>query len=386
MADMARWFCPRSRMERRAARRLFRSDHAAVGSLVSVLVIGLLATGCSGNSDRTTESATTTEAPGASTPATRPTTTGVAALEVAAMDVTIDAGPRSGVPVRIWSPIDGGPYPVVVMSHGGGGSGAGYEYLVREWAESGYVVLLPTHRDSLALQRQAGIDVATGFEALRSDIDNPAAWEQRALDVTAVIDRLPEIGDLVPDLAGRVDPSRVAVAGHSFGAFTAMLVAGVEPEAGGEVISVRDERPVAFLLLSPQGVGQQGLTVSSFRNLDRPTLVMTGTLDQGQTARTADGAPQSFEDKLDPFELSPPGEKTAVIIEGATHFTFSGPGSGRALSGVVGDNPDTAPETYDTVVWATLGFLAQHLAPADAGPVDSLVSEDAPSGVVVRRR
>jgi predicted dienelactone hydrolase len=301
-------------------------------------------------------------------------------------DVTIGAGSREDVPLRVWAPVDEGPFPAVVLSHGGGGSGAGFEYLVREWAAAGYVVLLPTHRDSLALQRQGGADMATAFAALRNDVNDPAAWRQRAVEVSAVIDQLPNLGGLVPELGGRVDPSRVVVGGHSFGAFTAMLVAGVEPDVGGAVVGVRDDRPVAFVLLSPQGVGQQGLTASSFAGLDRPALVMTGTLDRGQTALTADGAPQGFEDKLDPFELSPPGDKTAVIIDGATHFTFSGPGSGRALGGLVGDNPDTAPETYDAVVWGTLSFLGEQLPSSSPALREQLDPSNAPAEVMIRRR
>ena len=44
------------------------------------------------------------------------------------------------VPAKIYFPKEGaGPFPVVIFSHGLGGSREGYEYLGRHWAGCGYV-------------------------------------------------------------------------------------------------------------------------------------------------------------------------------------------------------------------------------------------------------
>src|SRR5215510_6060681 len=51
-----------------------------------------------------------------------------------------DARRDRDVPAKIYSPNTGdGPFPVIIFSHGLGGSREGYEYLGRHWASHGYV-------------------------------------------------------------------------------------------------------------------------------------------------------------------------------------------------------------------------------------------------------
>ncbi len=348
--------------------------------MTAALVASLMAQpGCAINHDQPASSPPSSTTQPSGTAGTSPTSSEAEVLAVASSDTTFDAGDRRGIPLRVWAPTTGGPYPVIVFSHGGGGSGQGYEYLVRAWAQHGYVVVLPTHAESIALQKQQGVGVREAVVAVKSAGSNPSAWAQRTIDVSAVLDGLDTLADRLPDLRGRIDSSYVGVAGHSFGAFTAMMVAGVEPDANGTTVDHRDSRPAGFVLLSPQGVGQNGLTATSFQLLDRPTLVMTGTLDEGQNTDTTTGARQTYQQKLDPFRLSPPGQKYSVVIDGASHFTFSGPGSAGALAPFLDQTDDTAPETYQAVIWATLRFWDHVLSPGRAAPGPALAPGDAPN-------
>lgn len=53
------------------------------------------------------------------------------------------------VPVKIYSPKSGAaPFPVIIFSHGLGGSREGYEYLGRHWASHGYVSVHLQHAGS----------------------------------------------------------------------------------------------------------------------------------------------------------------------------------------------------------------------------------------------
>jgi hypothetical protein len=167
-----------------------------------------------------------------------------------------------------------------------------------------------------------------------------------------------------------------------------MLVAGVQPLDGdGVPVDAHDPRPQAVVLLSPQGVGQQGLVASSFARLDRPVLVMTGTADQGQTTDTAEGTAQSYEQKLDPFRLAPPGRATAVVIAGATHFTFAGPDPGplaTALSGGVPSPPGASDDVavLSTAFWeGTLGA-----SPSRDHPLEGFLTSSAATPVTVEQR
>src|SRR5258705_6300260 len=66
-------------------------------------------------------------------------------------DVTLTDSSRSReIPVHVAYPEGAGPFPVIVFSHGAGGSGLTYKALAHFWATHGFVVLAPTHADSLA--------------------------------------------------------------------------------------------------------------------------------------------------------------------------------------------------------------------------------------------
>jgi predicted dienelactone hydrolase len=55
------------------------------------------------------------------------------------LDLSVhDAARNRDIPVRIYLPVNGKPEPVVLFSHGLGGSRAGGEYLGEQWAARGY--------------------------------------------------------------------------------------------------------------------------------------------------------------------------------------------------------------------------------------------------------
>jgi predicted dienelactone hydrolase len=153
---------------------------------------------------------------------------------------------------------------------------------------------------------------------LLQGLSDPEKITDRVTDIVLVIDSLDSLQKTVPALAGRVDAQRIGVGGHSFGAYTAMLIGGVTVDLGGyKGRSFRDERVGCILPISGQGTGQQGLTDTSWAALTLPMMTITGSRDRG-----AGG--QGVEWKKEPFRLSPPGDKYLVVIDGANHFSFGG--------------------------------------------------------------
>jgi poly(3-hydroxybutyrate) depolymerase len=180
-------------------------------------------------------------------------------------------------------PSSGGPYPVIIFSHGSGGTPYAYRELTTHWAAAGFVVIAPTHADSRRLLSEQGLEGRELMLALLRSATDPQAWQRRVGDITTIIDALPTLGSVDRRLAGLADPKRVGVGGHSYGAFTSMLVACAQPRApSGAPVNLRDPRPIAFLLLSAQGAGQQGLEPTSWSTCDRPMMVVTGTEDRGR--------------------------------------------------------------------------------------------------------
>jgi len=250
------------------------------------------------------------------------------------LDFTVRDEERSrDIPLRAFIPADGGPFPVIIFSHGLGGSREVGGDLLGYWAKRGYVVLAPTHRDAGILQELRGRDRDGMRELLTDELTDPDNWKQRVRDVSVIIDAMPALSDSLPALKGKMDATRVGLAGHSYGAFTTMLAAGTTvavPEANepGVEIAMPEERPLAYLVLSGQGVGDASgngaLSESSWSKIDKPMMVMSGSRDY---AMGSEGDPET---RLDAYKFAPNGDKYMLWIEDAAHMSFTGRGARMA--------------------------------------------------------
>jgi predicted dienelactone hydrolase len=250
--------------------------------------------------------------------------------------------------LKVSTPTEGSELPIILLSHGQGYSNHlsslnGYAPLANHWAEQGFVVLQPTHLSSRTLNLPADTPGA------------PMFWKQRAEDMSAIIDRLDEIEKAVPQLRGRLDRTKIAVAGHSMGGHTASLLLGMKTEG----VSLRDERIKAGVLLGSTGRGD-GLTefvrenypfmvTTDFSDMTTPTLVVAGDKD-GSEHLTVNGP----EWHTDPFHLSP-APKDLLVLEGGEH------GLGGVSGYDVAETTDESPERVATVQRLTTAYLRSRL-------------------------
>jgi predicted dienelactone hydrolase len=230
--------------------------------------------------------------------------------------VVHDAARNKDLHVRIFYPVTQGKYPVIVFSHGAGGSQNCCESLTRHWATYGYVTLQPTHDDSIVQQRKSGDEALRFTQAVREALKNPALWESRPQDISSLLNALPDLQKRVGALSDKLDLDRIGVAGHSMGSYTAEAVGGAMVDLPGHpATSFSDPRAKAILCLSPQGPSQFGLTAHSFDKITLPFMGITGSLDSlGPVARPA-------WHKI-PFERSQPDDKYELFITGANHMAF----------------------------------------------------------------
>jgi predicted dienelactone hydrolase len=242
--------------------------------------------------------------------------TGPLAVNEVAGLVLRDEKRNKDVRVRIFYPVIAGKYPVIVFSHGAGGSDTCCEELTRHWATYGYITLQPIHDDSVAPHGDDGEANARLPQAIREALKNPALWESRPRDISFLLDSLALLEKRVAGLTGKIDTNHIGVAGHSMGAYTAEAIGGAlvdVPDHPGQNFS--DARAKAILSLSPQGPGQFGLTGHSFSNISLPFMGITGSLDNlGPLANAA-------WHKI-PFERGQPGDKYEVFIQGASHMSL----------------------------------------------------------------
>ncbi|HEX2061257.1 MAG TPA: hypothetical protein VHK90_10990 [Thermoanaerobaculia bacterium] len=198
--------------------------------------------------------------------------------------------------------------PLIIFSHAYASSHRDYVGLSAHWASQGYVVIKPSHADAARTLR--GVDDQWQSQT-------PADWRERVRDITFILDSLDQLERTYPELQGKIDRTKIGVGGHSYGAFTASLVAGVRTFPGGT--SYADPRVKALLVMAPQGPDEsRGLTRESWTELRVPTLFMTGGEDQGASES------QTPEWRRQAFELSPAGDKWLVVIAGARHGSFTG--------------------------------------------------------------
>ena len=223
-----------------------------------------------------------------------------------------DSARNRDIPVKHYQPEGAGKAPLILFSHGLGGSREAGEAWLMHWASHGY--------QGLALQH-AGSDSALltgGPMAMRRAMKGAMTGEQlqaRLADVRFVLDELPRRTAGDPAWAG-VDLTRIGLAGHSFGAVTTQAMAGERLALGP---SVDDPRIKAFIALSPSARGGEALLNSRFAELKRPFLSITGTRDDGIGIGDISAANRTL-----PYRHMPPGDKYLLVLEGGTHMHFSG--------------------------------------------------------------
>jgi len=260
--------------------------------------------------------------------------------------------------VRVSAPMTGSALPVILLSHGHGNSNNlsslnGYAPLASFWAARGFAVIQPTHLDSKTLSLDPG------------DPEAPLYWRSRAEDMTRILDRLDVIEAGVPQLAGRLDRSKVAVAGHSMGGHTASLLLGArltDPRDGTEV-NLAEPRIKAGVLLAAPGRGDalsefaaehySFFSTMDFSQMTTPALVVAGDKDTSPHLTVA-GADWH----ADPYFLSP-GPKSLFTLFDAEH------GLGGIAGYDVAETTDENPERVAAVAWLTWAYLRATLYPGD---------------------
>lgn len=235
----------------------------------------------------------------------------------------LDTTRQRALPLRIrWpalaGPVPAGGHPVVLYSHGLGGSTAGGEVWGEAWAAAGCVVLHVQHpgSDEPALRQALR---ALPDRSLLQQTQSPTQLLARLQDLRFVLDELArrQAGGPTPAALPWADvrPQAVGLAGHSFGAHTTLGMAG-QRYAGAT--GVDEPRLAAFIAFSPS-LPAQGDAVQAFAALTRPMLCVTGTRDGDVVGNGA-----TPERRRAVFDALPPGHKARLLLAEADHASFAG--------------------------------------------------------------
>ncbi len=271
-----------------------------------------------------------------------------ASVEVTYGEWRDDARERT-VPYKLYLPSGSGPAPVVLLSHGLGGSREAAGFLLEALAEAGFAAVSIQHpgTDESIL---ADLRPGEGRQALARLTRGPGARAgagARFGDVRFVIDRL-EAENAGGRFAGRFDLTRLGMSGHSYGALTTLVALGQGAREEGPN-PFQDPRIDAGIVYSPNAPRNQD-PESALAGIRTPILHFTGTED-----RTPFDLEETPEGRTLPFRTINGADQYLIVLTGGDHQIFGGR---VQRSGAM-----TPAETAQTeaIVRETLIFWRAHL-------------------------
>ncbi len=266
-----------------------------------------------------------------------------------------DSHRQRRVPARLYMPaakVKPGSMPLVVFSHGIGGSRDGYSYLGRYLAAHGYGSL---HVQHVGSDRQLWLGNPLALPARLESAAQASEAIHRVQDLRFSLDRI------LSELHGAmIDMRRIIAAGHSYGANTTMLVAGALVEKDGEKLSLRDPRISAAILISAPPFYGLGPPDDILSDIDIPTLHITATRDVIQIPGYVSG----LQDRMDVFRAMSSKRavpKVLAVFKDGSHSIFTD----RAGTGGLAANPKVKIATRQLALAFLNGIPARNYRSID---------------------
>lgn len=253
-------------------------------AVVGLVVASVVAAGCGGSGSSGDDSAPDPKAAAKPLAVDVDTETFVDSSRPTPAGAETPARPDRTIVTRIAHPTSGGPYPLIVLSHGLTGHPDEYTDTVPRWAADGFVVASPAF--PLTNRKVPGARSNVG------DVSNQPG------DVSFVIDEvLAANDDASSPLHGLVDPESIGVVGHSLG--------GVTTWAAAFNTATRDDRIDSVVVFAGLTLPMPGGEFEFDSGL--PLLVLHG--DKDDVPLDMDHA--AYEQAVSP--------KWFVTLRGATH-------------------------------------------------------------------
>jgi predicted dienelactone hydrolase len=253
----------------------------------------------------------------------------------------------------------GGPYPLVIVSHGYPGNRFLLSHLTENLASKGYVVASIDHTDSTYNDQGA----------FGSTLLN------RPLDILFVLDSLSKL-DSSAGLSGMIDADRTALIGYSMGAYgvvntigggftQAIVKSPLAPpnmalsrrqDGNPEFLASMDPRIKAAIAIAPWGWNMGFWDAKGLAGIRTPVFYMAGS---------ADATAGYFPGVRNIYELSVNAERYLLTFENASHNAAAPIPAPRESYPVPGSTVYNAGHYLDPV-WDTVRMnnIAQHFATA----------------------
>jgi dienelactone hydrolase len=252
-------------------------------------------------------------------------------------------------------------FPVVLLSHGMGGSGFGYTALIEHLVSHGYVVAAIDHTDSAGAvwfpdgrlvgfhrdQPAPGLSPAEQWKKMMASVGE--GIEEGAADVRFVLNQLLQANEGKSVFAGRLDANRVAAMGHSAGAEFAARACELDARFKACVDLDGGMVPVAALPEYPDGA-----------TIQQPLLFLEANHDETHMGGTHEQHAEYFKKREEQLKKCPAGTYAVVLrAPGMVHGSFSDDPFLEAAAHP--QQNETASHNFDLITTFVRAFLDKTL-------------------------
>jgi len=234
-----------------------------------------------------------------------------------------DTARNRTIPYKLYAPDPiPAPAPVVIFSHGLGGSIEGAPYLGAALASAGYMAFFIQHPGTdRTLWEHLG-KPAEIKQALRQALRDKGSAADRFQDIPFVIDELTRRNAESGLLKGTMDLTKIGMAGHSYGARGVLMAAGEQlPDGGAKFKEPRIGAAVAFSPNIPEsyiGMPEERLA-PLYSEVTIPLFHITGTNDGHPFREAFDPATRTL-----PYKNITAPNQYLLVLNGADHGAFAG--------------------------------------------------------------
>jgi dienelactone hydrolase len=203
--------------------------------------------------------------------------------------------------------------PLVVFSHGIGGSREGYSYIGKYLAANGIAAL---HVQHVGSDRSVWFGNPLQMVGRLQEAAKEAEAVHRTKDVRFALDQV--LSDA--RLKTQLDAKRIAAAGHSYGANTTMLLAGARVERDGKAMDLADPRITAAVIISAPPFYGEGDPAQILKSIRVPSLHITATGDEIKIP----GYFSAAKDRVAVYEATAPTQgKLLAVFKDGSHSMFT---------------------------------------------------------------
>ncbi|MCX7833410.1 MAG: dienelactone hydrolase family protein [Ignavibacteria bacterium] len=232
-----------------------------------------------------------------------------------------DAERKRDVPYKVYYKENlTGKSPVIIFSHGLGGSVEAGQYLGEHLARNGYICFHIQHIGSDESVWEGVRSQKEAIEKLKESLKDYKNAVNRFKDIPFVIDEIIKLNKTSETFKEHIDTNNIGIIGHSYGARTVLITAGEKVLKG--TMSFKEPRLKVGVALSPNFSENPPDDIRKlYEDIDIPIFHITGTEDGDPLNRDKNFSP---EDRTKPYKNITTSPQYLLVLYKAVHSTFNG--------------------------------------------------------------